>query len=132
MKLLKFVVVAFVFTILALVYIHLQVQIYDLGYKGEFKKTELQKQNDINGYLSYNISRLKSANHLGVKLLGNHSEMQFLDNNHVVKIKTPAGLLKSESALSLRDKNKAEGLHRQNLLAGVFSLRSQAEAGSIK
>jgi len=127
MRLLKFLFIAVVFTVLALVYIHLQVQIYDLGYKGELKKTELQKQNDFNGYLNDKILRLTSANHLGVKLLKDNSRMQFLDGHHIVTLQNPA-----LNALSLQGKGKGPNGHRQNLLAGIFSLRSQAEAGSIK
>ena len=129
MRFAKFLTAAVIFTILALVYTHLQVQIYRFGYQAELKKTELQKQGDVNGYLSENILRLKSANYLGVKLLGSHSQqMKFVDHSHVITLKTPAS--SGGERISLRD-SKKQGTW-PNLLAGVFSLKSQAEAGSIK
>ena len=48
MKLSRFLTTLFVFTVFSLVYIELQVQIYDLGYKGEKKKTNIQKLMDDN------------------------------------------------------------------------------------
>ena len=116
-------------TALSLIYIQLQVQIYDLGYQGEIKKTEAQRLTDDNGYAAYNVSRLKSANNLGVKLLTNNSKMQFLDNKHIVRLKAPVELLDGDYLAKAQMHRLAK---KPNLLAGVFSLKSQAEAQPIK
>lgn len=129
MKLSRFLTTLFIFTIFSLVYIELQVQIYDLGYKGENKKTCIQKLMDDNSDLVYNIYKLKSANHLGVTLLSDSSKMKFLDDSHIIKLETPTQLLDNSSldSVSNRSINK-----KPNLLASIFTLKSQAEAEPIK
>ena len=117
-----------VFTALSLVYIQLQVQIYDLGYKSESKKTEALKLKDNNTDIAYNIYKLKSASNLGIKLLNDDSKMHFLDNRHIIKLETPPELLGTGEPAKT-DISKLS--KRPNLLASIFSLKSQAEAEPI-
>ena len=124
MRLLKFFLFICVFTVLSLVYIELQVQIYELGYQGENKKTEVQKLTDNNSDVIYNICKLKSANNLGIKLLADNSNMRFLDNKHIVQLRTPVLLEGSD----LVKTQVGSLVKKPNLLASIFSLKSQAEA----
>lgn len=118
-----------VFTALSLIYIQLQVQIYDLGYQGEKRKIEAQKLSDDKGDIAYNICRLKSANNIGIKLLADNSHMRFLDTRHIVRLETPIQLLDKSYLVKAQTEKIAK---RPNLLASIFSLKSQAEAEPIK
>ena len=130
MKLSKIFMLMVTVTFVSLFYIQLQVQIYDLGYQGERRKVEAQKLADSNGYLTSNIMQLKSVNHLGVKLLGDNStRMQFLDNKHIVKLVAPQQVL-GENSFLVAQTHKLD--KRSRLLAGVFSLKSQAEAEPLR
>ena len=129
MRLSRFFLMMIVFTTLSLVYIQLQVQIFDLGYKSESKKIEAQRLKDHNTDIAYNIYKLKSASNLGVKLLSDDSKMRFLDNRHIIKLETPAELL-GGSEPAKTDISKLS--KRPNLLASIFSLKSQAEAEPIQ
>ena len=129
MKLSHFLRMLVMFTIGSLIYIQLQAQIRDLQYRGEDKKSVIQKLSDDNGELTYGINRLKSANNLGIKLLSDKSSMRFLDNNHIIKVETPAQLLDNGSLTTTKVNRPPK---KNNLLAGIFSLKSQAEAEPIK
>ena len=65
MSLVKFTKYTVVVTFIALVYIHLQMQIVDLAYQGQAKEVKIKDLADQNGNTFYAISKLKSANHLG-------------------------------------------------------------------
>ena len=108
-------------TVLSLIYINMQMQIFDLAYKGKKKEKEIRTLLDNNGTIVYNILTLKSANNLGVKWLTEDSKMQFLDTGSVVKLEARVPL-KAAPILRQREEKK------NNLLLSLFSLKSQAEA----
>lgn len=117
----------FILTAGALIYIHLQFQIFDLAYQGRCKEVAVQKLVDDNSSAMYSIHRLKSASNLGVKLLGDSSHMQFMDGEHIVRLKTPVQTIeKIDLALAKPIEKK------QSFLASILALRSQAEAKSIR
>jgi len=116
-----------IFTSIAVIYIHLQMQIFDLAYRGKQKEKEIHDLMDTNGTIESNILAMKSANHLGVKLLNENSGMQFLDDQNVVKIAMPASFLNENQPVIVQSSQKRTGL-----LANLFTLRAQAEAQSIK
>lgn len=112
-------------TVVALVYIQLQVQIYDLAYRGKNKQEQIQQLKDENSDVIYHICTLKSANHLGVKVLTENSGMQFLDDTRIVLVESPQEPVSAQTlALSSN--------RRLGFLASIFSLKSQAEARTIK
>ena len=112
-----------VLTILALIYIHMQMKIFDLAYQVKKREQLIRKLNEHHGNLTYNILKLKSAHNLGYKLLAENSHMQFMDNSQIVKVETPQRFVKvPEVALSSAAKKKA------NPILSFLSLRSQAEA----
>ncbi len=125
MRLLKFLGAMLILTSLSLAYIQLQVQIFDLAYQGKHRETELQKLMDTNGHMAYKISALTSSNHLGFKLLTDNSNMQFLDAQHIVRLETPVVSTRARIASNA-------SMRKSNFLAGIFTLKSQAEAGPIK
>ncbi len=110
-------------TFLSLIYIHMQMKIFDLAYQVKKREQLIRKLNENHGNLTYNTLKLKSAHNLGYKLLAEDSSMQFLDNSQIVKIESPQRLARTENiALSSTAKK------RTNPILSFLSLRSQAEA----
>ncbi len=85
-------------TVISLVYIQLQVQIFDLAYRGKNKEQEIRRLVDANGNVLQNISHLKSANYLGVKLLTDDSKMRFSGRDNIVELKVSDKGLNDEQA----------------------------------
>ena len=123
MKLTQFLKGMGMIAILSVIYINLQVQIYDFAYQAKKKEKDLRRLVDRNGNMTYSILKLKSANHLGVKLLTENSTMQFMDSNNVIKLETPSPIKKEQHPAAVENSEK-----KPNILASIFSLRSQAEA----
>jgi len=84
-----FKVAAFV-TIMALLYIHMQMRIFELSYNGKDKEKIIHELNDSNGALSHQILTLESANNLGNQLLDHDNSLQFMDNERVMMVRTTA------------------------------------------
>jgi hypothetical protein len=82
-------------TIIALMYIHMQMRIFELAYNGKDKEKIIHELNDSNGALSHQILTLKSANNLGNQLLDNNNSLQFMDNVRVMTVTTSAGPMQS-------------------------------------
>jgi len=78
-------------TVIALLYIHMQMNIFELSYNGKDKEKIIHELNDSNGALSHQILTLKSANNLGNQLLDRDNSMQFMDNERVMTVTTSAG-----------------------------------------
>jgi hypothetical protein len=64
----------------------MQMQIVDLAYAANRKEQKIKKFIEINGSATYKILMLKSANHLGEKVLEEGSDMHFADTGDVVRI----------------------------------------------
>ena len=109
-------------TILALIYIHMQMDIFALAYQGKNKEKQITKIKEINGVLAYNILELKSSNHLGIKLLAENSNLKFRDPANVIELVTTKPV---DEAKELR---VAQVNKNPNSLLNFLSLRSQAEA----
>ena len=78
-------------TIMALLYIHMQMKICELSYNGKDKEKIIHELNDSNGALSHQILTLKSANNLGNQLLDRDNSLQFMDNVRVMTVSTSVG-----------------------------------------
>ena len=78
-------------TIIALLYIHMQMRIFELSYNGKDKEKMIHELNDSNGALSHQILTLKSANNLGNQLLDHDNSLQFMDNERVMTVRASAG-----------------------------------------
>ncbi len=93
-------------TIMALIYIHMQMQIFDLAYQGSDKEKHMHELRDRNGLLTHQVLTLKSANHLGNQLLEKDGNLQFMANDHVLTLKGPAVLISQVSPLSMKGKGE--------------------------
>jgi hypothetical protein len=80
-------------TIMALLYIHMQMKIFELSYNGKDKEKIIHELNDSNGALSHQILTLKSANNLGSQLLDHDNSLQFMDNERVMAVSAPVGAM---------------------------------------
>src|SRR5580698_2830442 len=80
-------------TIMCLLYIHMQMKIYELSYKGKDKEKIIHELNDSNGALNHQILTLESANHLGNQLLDRGNNWQFMGQEHVLKVVEPTGTM---------------------------------------
>jgi cell division protein FtsL len=80
-------------TIIALLYIHMQMRIFELSYNGKDKEKIIHELNDNNGALSHQILTLKSANNLGNQLLDKNNSLQFMDNERVMTVAASAGAM---------------------------------------
>ena len=87
-----FKVAAFV-TIMCLLYIHMQMRIFELSYNGKDKEKIIHELNYSNGALSHQILTLESANNLGNQLLDHDNSLQFMDNQRVMTVRPSAGAM---------------------------------------
>lgn len=110
-------------TALALIYIHIQMQITDLAYQGRKKDGCIKELIEANGNISYAISTLKSANYLGLKMFNESSDMQFIDQENIVQISTTSESDEEKVAIKKAGINKAP-----NQLLSLLSFGTQAEA----
>lgn len=86
MKLLNFIKTLFLLTILALIYIHMQMRIFDLAYQCKQNERHLTDLQETNGVITGDIQRMKSADYLGTHLLSEDSRLTFFDNNNVIQV----------------------------------------------
>ena len=127
MKLTRFIQFMIFLTSISLIYIHLQMQIFDLAYQGKKKEKQIVELKDENGRIHYNIMSLKSTSYLGLKLLSQEkNKLEFLDKNDVVQLVTNEGILPDSSLMAQKISEKPS-----NFLLSLFSLKSQAEAKQI-
>ena len=77
-------------TVMALIYIHMQMKIFELAYKGKDKEKVVHELADANGALTHQILTLKSVNALGNKLLDQNNELQFMGKDRVMTMRGPA------------------------------------------
>ena len=73
-------------TLLSLIYIHLQMNIFDLAYQVKRNEHKIQNLRDENGVSTYHILALKSVSHIGEKLLDQEAAMQFISNDKVYEL----------------------------------------------
>lgn len=128
MRLFKFLLLVGLVTIIALIYVQLQAQIYEYAYKGKRKENALKELLDRQHNLMYNINNLESVQHIGTRFLNQKDyDLQFAGSEQIVKIAAPIQLAKETYAVE----NILEG-RRPGFLANLFTLKSQAEAKPIK
>ncbi len=76
-------------TFIALAYIHMQMRIFELAYKGKDKENRIHELNDTYGRLSHDILTLKSAQHLGNTLMDREGAMKFMGKDNVMTYSVP-------------------------------------------
>ena len=122
MKLAKTCQCVAIMTALALIYIHMQMQIIDLACQGKVREKKIVDLNENNDLISFNISRLKSANYLGGNLLAEDSELTFRGNDSIIQLVTAEKIVEKDKTVALREGKKT------NPLIKFLSFRSQTEA----
>ena len=124
MRLIKSIQVMSMVTVLALIYTHLQMQIFDYAYQGKKREKEIVALKSKNGHVTYNIMQLKSSLNLGVKLLTDDSAFQFSDDENIVQLVTSEPLnTDHEEPVSQEGPVKP--------LLSFLSFKSEAEARSF-
>ena len=106
----------------------MQVTIYDLAYQGKIKEEQALRLADSNTHATLNIARLKSAQSLGDWFSAKNSEVDFVNENNIVTVKTSSGIRNQVRVASV-SKMGQDGI---NLLTRIFSLRSIAEAQPVR
>ena len=126
MKLMKSIQMMGLLTVLALIYIHMQMQIFDVAYQGKRNQKELEMLANHNDVVAYNIMTLTSSFHLGGQLLGSHSNLKFRAQDNVIEVATmkPIGDEGTDFSQDIQGKG--------NPLLGFLSFRSEAEAKSTE
>jgi hypothetical protein len=108
MKLTKILKYIFLGTTVALVYIHLQMQIIELAYHGKAKEKYIKRLMEENSYLTHAVLTLKSSSNLGGKLLSENSSMEFVGPEQILKI-TSTQKKKESAHLASKQKSFFEG-----------------------
>lgn len=128
MSLKRFFALCMTVTIFALIYIQMQVAIYDLAYRGKQREDQVFKLADSNTHAAVNIARLKSAQNLGSRFFDKNEDVDFVDHRNIVDVEaSPAEFAKVRLASGPVIARRAESLFDR-----VFGLRSIAEAKPIR
>ena len=123
MHLCKFFKIMGIATIVALSYIHMQMQIIYLAYQGNQREQQIRSLVEENGNSMYNILMLKSANHLGAAMFDEGSDMQFADAGAIIQI-TASEEFFMDNYLGTEPKHT----QRANPLLSLLSFGAEAEA----
>ena len=123
MNLIKFAKILSWVTILSLISIHQQMQIFGLAYQGNVKEQKIKHLIEDNGLLTYKILSLTSAHHLGDKILVKNSKMKFLDPDNVIH---PGGAEMFAKQEVSGGNQSAKG--KTSSLLSLLSLNARAEA----
>ena len=108
-------------TSLSLIYIHMQMQIFDSAYQAKKREQFIKRLSEENGNLTYNILKLKSSHNLGNKLLSEKSDMKFMDHTQIVRLESPQPARVNTVVITAVEK-------KTNPILSFLSLKSQAEA----
>jgi len=94
-------------TVTSLIYIHMQMQIVELAYKGKDKERHVHELMDHNGALTNEILTLKSADHLGREVLGKDEGMGFMGHDRVMTFAgpSPAAMVRPSERTRLKTEN---------------------------
>jgi len=127
MSLRKFFLLSIAITIFALIYVQMQVTIYDLAYQGKVREDQASRLLDRNAQATLNIAKLKSAQSLGSWFSDKNSEIDFVNQKNIVEVRTSGS--DEGVRLALDSKKKQNSV---NFLTQLFSLRSIAEARPVR
>ncbi len=108
-------------TVLALIYIHMQTQIFQLAYQGKAREKIVGELMDNNGALTHHVMSLKSADNLGRELLEKDKGMQFIEKNRVMTLYSRGVNAQSQTS----QKTPPQG---EKFVSNVLSFLSPAEA----
>ncbi len=86
MKISHFIKFMFIVTAMSVLYIHMQMKIYDFAYQGKIKQQRLEQLAEVNGRVRKDILRLQSSDHIGRELLTKNTQYQFASRSHIVEV----------------------------------------------
>lgn len=118
MKISKFLFLVSVTTLIALLYVYQQSEIFRLAYLGQRRSVAFQDLLDKNTILRYNIETNASLIRLGSKVT-KEMDYEMPGSYQLVKLSYPL------------EKIKVNAPQRQNLLVRFFSIKREAEARTI-
>ena len=111
-----------VLTLVALVYVHQQVELVKLSYSIETRQKRLKVMLDQKGRLDYNINNLESPSRLEGVLMAKNIDVAFPGRYHVVKV------AKSASG-SVEERLRSNSLDKKFNVFGILDFLSpRAEA----
>ena len=124
MRLFKSILVIAFMTVVALIYVHQQVELVKLSYAIECKDKKLKEALDHNGDLVYNIDNLESPSRLEQVLSSKKIDVSFPKRSHVVRMtKLAPQIVKNEERV------RSAGVERRINILGIFDFFSpKAEA----
>ncbi|MDD3905895.1 MAG: hypothetical protein PHS46_05105 [Candidatus Omnitrophica bacterium] len=124
MRLLKSVAGIMVMTLVALVYVHQQVELVKLSYSIETKEKKLKEMLDHKGRLDYNINNLEAPSRLEKVLLSKNIDVGLPGRHNVVKV---ARLTSGSASEGVR----ASSIDRRFSFSGIVDFlgpRAEAQA----
>lgn len=124
MRLLKSVAGIMVMTLVALVYVHQQVELVKLSYSIETKEKKLKDLLDHKGRLDYNINNLEAPSRLEKVLLSKNIDVGLPGRHNVVKV---ARLTSGNASEGVR----ASSIDRRFSISGIVDFlgpRAEAQA----
>lgn len=126
MSLLKFMKWIGIATVMSLVYIHMQMQIYASGYERIAYEKQIRKLLEKNGDVTHTILTLTSSDHLGKNILEKDSKMQFVDSKDIVALRTQRNITRTNPDQQKISKKTS------NPLLSLLSFEGEAQAKPIK
>jgi len=115
-------------TVVALIYIHMQMNIFSLAYDGKQKEDHILRLREQNGRVANNIFELKSADYLGRKLLQGNAGLKFCDQAHVVRVVSDK---KGDGRQELASRQKTEANPLSRIFTWHFPSVAHAEEQAI-
>lgn len=126
MKLLKTLTLISMFTLIAVIYVHQQVELVKLSYSIECKEKKVKDMLDRKDRLGYNINNLEAPYRLEQALISKKVDFVFPKKANVVKV---AGLKRNPSR---EEKIRASGLERKFNLFGISEFLSPRAEAQVK
>lgn len=120
MRLSKFIQSVSLGTLVALIYIHLQMQIYSLAYQGKQREDRIQQLSECNSTTAYHILELKSVNHLGGRLLSQENPLRFRDQQSIIQLVTADPVATERETVVLQNPKK------ENSIFSMLTVKAEA------
>jgi hypothetical protein len=119
MRLSKFLLLIASITMLCLLHVYQQTEIFRFAYLGQKKLVLLQDLLDKNAILRYNIEKDGSLIHICSRI-SEGADFQMPDTYRLVRMKQPKEMLAAKPVS-----------HKENILSRLFGITRQAEAKTI-
>ncbi len=125
MKLFRSLIIIMTVALVALVYVHQQVELVKLSYVLDSKGKKLKDMLDHKESLGYNIANLEDPTRLERILLAKKIDISFPKRDHVVKVAVTSKRMRAKESF------RTAALERKGNISGIlefFGLRAEAQA----